>query len=244
MKRFVLSMCVATVAMAVACDDEDPRDEAEATPDQVNAANAAVDDCGELTNVTESSSAGSAYGTLQGMYTSYDALVQSVAVQDAAAAAPRGLFLPRAVVECGTGSYEWTDSSITYNDCDGMDGTISWSGDTYSIDITYDFAAAGVYGYTGTFTYLGELTISDTEIDGNFNIDYEFGYDFYGQSLDYDSNYDVTYNAVGLDSSGCAESGSMDVVGDWSYNASGQSYEQSINITVQFDGCDNATILY
>ena len=105
--------------------------------------------------------------------------------------------------QCGQGSgYE-------------VSGTITYGNDTYAIELTM----TGDYGGTTyDYTYTGEITITETLIDGTFHSEGTSSFDLsqYGQSGAYDYEYstDVTFNSIGLDG-GCATSGSMDVSVDY-----------------------------
>jgi len=49
---------------------------------------------------------------------------------------------------------------------------------------------------------------------------------------------------VGLDATGCPESGALDVEGTWAYSASGQDYDESFHITAEFNACNDVTMYY
>ncbi|MCP4708812.1 MAG: hypothetical protein GY869_09320 [Planctomycetes bacterium] len=150
--------------------------------------------------------------------------------------------LPKA--DCGTGTYDWVAGSVTYNDCNGLLGTIEWTDTSYTVDIVYDFATAQIAGYAGTYSFSGSVSISDTMIDGGLDFALEFNYDMGGQVVDYASTYAVTYNAIALSADGCPEGGSMDIKGKYKVVSAGQTFNQSINITAEFNACDDVTLFY
>jgi hypothetical protein len=243
MKRaFFVSLFV--FSFAAACEEEDPRASNPADANQTALLQTAVNDIGTIGTIADdpATNAGSAQGTLSNLYGSYDGLVNSVMAAQAAEEA--GIVQQGETVACGTGSYTYDDASVLYEDCNGLSGTIEWSGDSFTMDITFDFSAYGGGMYTGQMTYAGTMTITDTQIDGALDLAYQFAMSYSGYDINYDSSYGITYDAVGLDASGCPESGSLDVEGTWAYSASGQDYNESFHITAEFNACDDVTMYY
>jgi hypothetical protein len=240
----VLFASLFVFVFAAACEEEDNRTSNPADSNQTALLQNAVNDLGSIGALADdpASHAGQAQGTLSGLYGNYDSLVQSIIAAQAAEQA--GIVQQGEEVACGTGSYTYDDSSVVYDDCNGLSGSIEWSGDSFTMDITYDFGAYGGGMYTGQMTYAGTMTITETLIDGSLDLAYQFNMDYMGTTVDYDSSYGIAYNEVGLDSTGCPESGSMDIQGTWAYSASGQEYNESVNITAEFNACNDVTMYY
>jgi len=238
----VAIFAVSIVALTGCDDEEDNRASSEANAAQVQNLQDSVTNLGTVASIsTDSTSATSAQGTLGSLYTSYDSFVQNTMAADAAEGAQ--VVQQAEALYCSSGSAEWTETGVTYDACDGLTGSIEWSGDTYTIDITYDFGAGYMTGYSGSFTYSGSLTITDTEIDGGLDMAYQINMDSMGYQVAYDSDYSISYNAVGLDAAGCPESGSLDMQGSWGYEAAGYSGNESFDITAEFNACGDVTIL-
>lgn len=95
-----------------------------------------------------------------------------------------------------------TDTSVTYTNCMSdsttIDGTISWTVDTLVIDLT--IATTDL-----TYSIDGDLTITDTLIDGN--LDYTWQGMQAGQTFNY--SLDADYDNITLDATGCATGGEL-----------------------------------
>lgn len=242
MKKFAITLLVViSLVLAAGCEEEDNRSSAPASDTQVANLQTSVDNIGGIGDMaTDASSAQSAQGTLGGLYGSYDALINETTAADAAEGS--GLVQQAEALTCGTGSAEWTESEVTYDNCDGLTGSVSWSGDTFTIDITYDFGAQTGMGLTGEMTYTGSITITDTMIDGDLALAYAFTSSAMGITVDYDSSYEITYDEIGLDADGCPESGALDLKGHWGYETEGYSGNENFHITAEFNACGDATI--
>jgi hypothetical protein len=243
--RSILVSFVLVVAVTVSCkEEEEPRQSAPADATTTGYLQTAVSDLGAVSGVaTDSATAGTAQGTLSNLYNSYNSMTQyTLSTTQAEGQA----MVPYAeTVSCSvSGSYTWDTSLVTYDNCDGLTGTISWSGDTFTIDISYDFSAFSMGGYTGQMTYTGELTISDTAINGNLDLAYDLAIDSMGYSITYTSDMAITYDNVALDATGCPSGGALDLEGNYAYDAAGQTYDSAFHITYQFNACDDVTVLY
>ncbi len=133
---------------------------------------------------------------------------------------------------------------MTYDNCNGLTGTITWSGDTYTLDVSYDFASMSGGTYTGQMTYGGTLTISDTLIDGDLDLTYDITVDQAGVTYDYSSDMAIAYDNVGLDTASCPSSGTLDIEGHYAYDYAGQSYDSDFHTTYAFNACNDVTVTY
>jgi hypothetical protein len=244
MKNLLWLGLVLALALVAGCkEEEESRSSAPADSVTTGYLQTAVNDLGAVTGVaTDATSAGSAQGTLSGLYNSYNAMVSYTTAGSAGGGS--GIVPYAETVNCAlSGSYTWDTTTVTYDNCDGLSGTISWSGDTFTMDITYDFSVF-MAGYTGQMTYSGEMTISDTMIAGNLDLAFDYSFDTQGYTGSYTSDMSIAYADVGLDADGCPSSGSMDLEGNYAYEVSGQTGDSPFHITYQFNACGDVTVLY
>lgn len=121
-------------------------------------------------------------------------------------------------------------NGCTFDQC-GMgtgfvtNGSITKSGDTYTFDVDMVVSSAGI---EYTWAYAGMLTITETLIDGTLGADGSGTLSSAG--INYTFNWDVTYNDVTLDTSGCAIGGTMDASAAYSISNSPGGYNGSVSV--------------
>jgi hypothetical protein len=244
---YVGLMLFVTITAALGCATKDSRTKTTASATQLQSLKQAVGDLDTMSLVKNSANdAATATSTLNGMFDSYRSFTSEVLAADAQDNA--GLLQQAETATCFYGgTIEWTETKVTWNDCSDqagvMAGTIVWTGDTFTVDLTYTYGADQTDGgdYTGSYSYEGELTITDKLISGSLSFDYEV--DVVGTGYSYTITMDVSYNDVAV-TDGCPSGGSLDMTGDWSYDLGGDSYDYPLDVTVDFAGCDNATVYY
>ena len=135
----------------------------------------------------------------------------------AAAVIPRGLLLKLATRpaprESFTGSATCDDSGCTYDHfADSgdfgtfeLDGSIHATANSISVDLTMTITSSD--GLDMTWALDGALTVTASEIDGNFHAHGDANDAQSQTSITWDESVD--YNAIGLDASGCPISGSL-----------------------------------
>lgn len=236
-----IAVVILGVGFLAACgEEEEKRTEAEASATQQQALETAMADLGQVSAVSaDAQSAQSANSTLSAIFNSYNSVISEALAQEAA----EGVVQLSEEMECGEGTVEWEDGSVTYTNCYGLDGTITWSGDTYTINLTYAYAE-GTAGYSGSFTYDGEVTITEASIDGALHFDYQVAVGAEGMAFDYIIDMAITYDNIGLSADGCPESGELDIEADWDYNYNGESYSFDVHFTAIFNACGDTTVLY
>ena len=113
-----------------------------------------------------------------------------------------------------TGTCECTENSCTFTNCGDeagiwtINGTISRSGDDYSFDLEMDINQAG---FAWSWATAGDITISDTLIDGSMSGDGDGTFDDQqGGTVEVAWSWDVDADNIQLDGTGCAVGGTMD----------------------------------
>ena len=87
-----------------------------------------------------------------------------------------------------------------------INGRISRSGDTLVFDLTYDILSEG---FDFTWRMYGDLTVTETRVDGEVHSDGDARLESEGETYNIDWDIDIGYNNIGL-VDGCAVSGSLD----------------------------------
>lgn len=123
--------------------------------------------------------------------------------------------------------------NCTFDMCGGsgflMSGTITNSAGTYTIDVTMELNYGGV---DYDWEYTGEVTMTDVLIDGHLAGNGTGVIDAQGMTFTYNFDWDVTYNMIGLDPTGCAISGSMDASVSYSVDGvSGGNFSGDATVT-------------
>lgn len=139
--------------------------------------------------------------------------------------------LETATFALSNGCYTQNGDTITY-DCNeagyGLQGSVTISGDNIMIDLSMD-----TQGYT--FIYTGDITVTETMVDGWLAFDYAV--DQAGMAFAYDVRID--YNGVEL-VDGCAVAGSLnvdvdvDIEGLEGLPAAASSAYNYPNVTIEF----------
>ncbi|MCX7959048.1 MAG: hypothetical protein N3B13_08375 [Deltaproteobacteria bacterium] len=129
-----------------------------------------------------------------------------------------------------------TDTKVTYN-CSAADfgglyaisGTVTFSGDTYEIDLKMDMQSTGT---TVSLIYKGKVTIPDTKIDGNLEYSYKTevsgGEGIPGGMASATYNLKIKYDNIALDSAGCPTGGKTNI--EYDVSAQGQSQKGSVEL--------------
>jgi hypothetical protein len=127
--------------------------------------------------------------------------------------------------------YTVNGDTVTYNNCNyggggsnfTINGTITTSGDTVTIDLTM----VGDYsGQAWDYTWSGTVTVTATSIDGNLS----FALKMNAQGMDIIYDVSIDFNAIVLDASGCAIGGGMVI--DSSTETGGYGgYDTSVEVT-------------
>ena len=112
-----------------------------------------------------------------------------------------------------------SDALISYDNCDygatNINGTVGVDGDTVTTDLTINSASGGV---SVGFTMIGSIAVTASLIEGSVVYDTNFsGIEIPGGAGAL--RLEATYNAIGLDGSGCPTSGSLTV--SQSYSGAG-----------------------
>lgn len=133
--------------------------------------------------------------------------------------------------------------NCTFDMCGGggytMSGTITKSGDVYAVDVTMDLNSGGAMYH---WVYTGSVTMTATLISGDLHGAGEGTVSGGGQTITYNFDWDVTYNDIGLDGTGCATSGSLDAHVSFSVDGTGGAGNYSGDATVTFGpACGTAT---
>lgn len=125
--------------------------------------------------------------------------------------------------------------NCTFDMCGGsgylMSGTITRSGDSYTIDIQMTASTTGI---EYEWDYQGAVTMSATSIDGNLSGTGTGTVMAGDMTISYDFDWDVTYNAIVLDATGCATGGSLDAHVSFSVDGTGGAGAYSGDATVTF----------
>jgi len=192
--RTTLFAGIALAAALAACGGKTLKEFQPSATDKQNAA-ATIDDTKSLANLRTNSQDGAALSAFSEIQAGANQLLGSAQVAKGLSAEQSGL---RSYENCVTEA----GGTITYNNCtDGsqtINGTISISGDTVSVDLRIGYSSGG---YSGDVTYQGSVTITASSVNGSLSFDYEMASTTY--------SVDISYEAIGLDAAGCAISGSM-----------------------------------
>src|SRR5690606_33718828 len=122
-------------------------------------------------------------------------------------------------VSAATGTCECDDSGCTFDQCGdagwSINGTIGISGNTYTVDLELAINTAGV---DWAWSYEGEITVTDTLIDGELSGEGggEITNPNDGSTVSLDWSWSVNYDSVELDSTGCAVGGTLDATVSYS----------------------------
>lgn len=215
-----LIISAATVAMFAACGGDD--DDSANTQANPAAASATIDQMAGLRDAFASSDGASAATAAYSLGASAQGIV-TLAPSEAGRVEPGSYNV--------TGTCECSGDSCTFTDCGDdlgtwtINGTISRSGDTFSVDIEMTVSQSG---YEWTWSQEGSMTITDTSIDGTMagSGDGVFD-DQMGGSVTVGWDWDMSANDITLDGTGCAVGGSMDA--SVSYDAGGQGGSASFS---------------
>jgi len=126
---------------------------------------------------------------------------------------------------CTFDHYGDTFEGYTYS----IDGSIRRSGDTLTFDLTYDVTSSG---FNFHWEMDGHLTVSSTLIDGDVHAHGDADVSSDGRNYNIGWDFDVDYNSIGLDGSGCPISGSL--TAEVAYSVSGAqsgSYRAAGSVT-------------
>ena len=103
---------------------------------------------------------------------------------------------------CTFDHYGDTFDGYTYS----IDGSIRRSGDTLTFDLTYDVASSG---FNFHWAMDGHLTVTSALVDGEVHAHGDADVSSDGRTYNVGWDFDVDYNQIGLDGSGCPISGSL-----------------------------------
>ena len=204
-KTFCYAMMVSLIAAVGACGGGD-----DGPPTMVNTSSATstISQTANFGDALAGSDGASAAGAIQSLGASAQGIVQLDPGQ-------ASLSIDEGDTANATGTCDCDENGCTFTDCgdDGgtwtMNGSISTSGDTYTIDLSMDM---NVSGYMYSWDYDGSITITDTQISGNLSGDGDatFSQEGGGGDINISWSWDVDYNDVQLDAQGCATGGSID----------------------------------
>lgn len=128
--------------------------------------------------------------------------------------------------------YSAAAGRVTYTACDlggagTIDGTVSWGGGTYTVNLTMTLDTQGT---EFSITQRGSITVSQTAITGNLDVTAEGSVQ--GVTFDYDisSDYDLVL------SGGQATDGSLEVHGAWSVRSPQGNASYDLWVKAEFDG--------
>jgi hypothetical protein len=200
------------------------------------------DDAGNVTtNTAQATTAVSSVGSVNAAIGSGDGVAAAGAVfamggaastilSPSAEGAARRVTAPKASPE----GCECVDGSCTFTDCGDEAGTYTING-SLAVDgdtLTVDLDLAMLYGGANwDWTYDGELTVTDTSVDGS--LEGEGGGTFTNpqdnSEITFDWSWSVDYNGIELDAAACAVGGSLDAHVEYSAGTSqgGGSYSGS-----------------
>lgn len=197
-------LAMAAMAVLASCGSDD------------SGAKANVSTSGATTTTSSATGLRTAFTTAMGMGNSVATAVQNLASQAQASVSPStgsmtamGLTLEPAQT---TGTCTCTATGCTYTMCGGngytMDGSIMFASDTYTIALTNKITT-GTVNYD--YTYKGTLTITATELKGEFHANGKGTIGAAGLSYDQTYGTDVFFNDVKLDAQGCAIGGNVKI---------------------------------
>jgi hypothetical protein len=202
---------VAVLSIA-ACGGDDDEGSGNVTANTASASSA-VTGVGSFTDSIRGADGAAAGGAVYAL----GASAQGILTYDASSARQVG------GVRAATGTCECTESGCTFEACGDstwtIDGTIGISGDTYTIDLDLAINAGG---QAWDWAYDGEITATDTSIDGSLSGDGggTFSNPQDGSEITLDWSWSVDYNEIELDASSCAVGGSLDAHVDYSAGTS------------------------
>jgi hypothetical protein len=134
----------------------------------------------------------------------------------ATSSATQPVSFPDCVVHSGSGQAQ----TATLTDCSGtgvtVNGTLTRSGDTYRTDLTASYA---ISGYTGSVTFVGQVTATPTSLSGQLALSVNLN--AYGQA--YALSISATFSGITLCQNGIDPSGGTLTV-------SGQGNAAGVNI--------------
>jgi hypothetical protein len=201
-----------TVALLGACGGDGP----DTKPGTVNAqsARASVEGMSDISQAFDNANGSSAASAVIALTAVGQTLVIPGTAHEVPASAVLPVQWPKSNTESFTGSAECNASGCVFRDFGDtgtwgsyrINGTISRSGDRYTFDLTYDITGQGLDFH---WEMDGDIRVTPALIDGSVSSRGDARVESEGERYDLSWDFDIDYNAIGLDGSGCPVSGSL-----------------------------------